>query len=192
MNISHVGYQTRGFDVPNQYYLFSILWDHTGGQKLPFLGSKVHILGQKWPCKGPYVKFYAHKSCGVSNSGKKWPKVVVLLDWVHMGRINQERKNDPLGSLYSELWQLGTIWRKNWNVLKISAIVQNCRAIFASPSNIKNKFRNIFKKKIENVSKFFFRLLWLAKIMRQFCTIAEIFITFELFLHIVPSCQSSE
>ena len=27
----------------------------------------------------------------------------------HMGRINQERKNDPLGSLYSELWQLGTI-----------------------------------------------------------------------------------
>ena len=72
-----------------------------------------------------------------------------------MGRINQERKNDPLGSLYSELWQPRTIWRKNWNVLKISAIVQNCRAIFVSPSNIKNKFRNIFKKKFENFQKDF-------------------------------------
>ena len=136
-----------------------------------------------------------------------------------MGRINQERKNDLLGSLYSELWQLGTIWRKNWNVMKISAIVQNCRAILASQSNLKNNFGNIFKKKIENfwIFNFFFEnfdflnffwkfskiflkmflnlffiLLWLAKIARQFCTIAEIFITFEFFLHIVPSCQSSE
>ena len=71
----------------------------------------------------------------------------------YMGRINQERKNDPLGSLYSELWQLGTIWRKNSNVMKISAIVQNCRAIFASQSNIKNKFRNIFKNIFENFQK---------------------------------------
>ena len=140
----------------------------------------------------------------------KWPKNIKKSPGIffsYMGRINQERKNDPLGSLYSELWQLGTIWRKNWNVLKISAIVQNCRAIFASPSNIKNKFRNIFKKKIENFQKDFkkskfstkkkskifkFKLLGLAKIARQFCTIAEIFITFEFFLHIVLSCQSSE
>ena len=135
-----------------------------------------------------------------------------------MGPINQEWKNVPLGSLYSELWQLGTIWRNNSNVMKISAIVQNCHVIFASQSNLKNKFGNIlnffwnFSKNQKKKSKFsktkskfkkfqfflkmfpklFFKLLWLARIARQFCTIAEIFITFEYFLHIVLSCQSSE
>ena len=71
----------------------------------------------------------------------------------HMGRINQEQKNDPLGSLYSELWQLISIWRKHSNVMKISAIVQNCGAILASQSNLKNNFGNIFKKFFENFQK---------------------------------------
>ena len=69
MQISHVGYQTGGFDVPNRYNLFSIFYEATGGQKWPFLGSKVAILGPKWPCKAPYAKLYVNKSCGVSNSG---------------------------------------------------------------------------------------------------------------------------
>ena len=49
MQISHVGYQTRGLGVPNKYYLFSILYEITGGKKWSFLRANVVILGQKWP-----------------------------------------------------------------------------------------------------------------------------------------------
>ena len=38
-------------------------------KKWPFLGSKVAILGPKWPCKAPYAKLYVNKLCGVSNLG---------------------------------------------------------------------------------------------------------------------------
>ena len=37
------------------------------------------------------------------------PGMIKNMSQSHMGRINQEWKNDPLGSLYSELWQLSTI-----------------------------------------------------------------------------------
>ena len=81
----------------------------------------------------------------------------LLWHFLYMGRINQERKNDPLGSLYSELWQLISIWRKHSNVSANSAIVQNCGAILASPSNLKNNFGNIFKFFFENFQKNFWK-----------------------------------
>ena len=45
--------------------------------------------------------------------------------------------------------------------MKISAIVQNCGAILASPSNLKNNFGNIFKKIFEIflIFKIFFKIL---------------------------------
>ena len=96
----------------------------------------------------------------------------LLWHFLYMGRINQERKNDPLGSLYSELWQLISIWRKHSNVSPISAIVQNCGAILASPSNLKNNFGNIFKKNFENfwIFKFFlenFDFFYCLKIFKK-------------------------
>ena len=39
MQISHVGYQTRGFDVANLYKLFSNLYEVNGGQKMSRFNS---------------------------------------------------------------------------------------------------------------------------------------------------------